>query len=68
MPTKRAFIFVSLALTLYLLANQTQVGWVYIMSNGLAGLLIVTFFYSLGMLNAVYIERTWHRLSRNPVF
>jgi uncharacterized protein (DUF58 family) len=66
MPTKRAFIFVSLALTLYLLANQTQVGWVYIMSNGLAGLLIVTFFYSLGMLNAVYIERTWHRLSDQP--
>jgi len=63
MPTKRALVLVVLALALYLLANQTQVGWTYVMVDGLAGLLIVAFFYSLGMLKPVQLRRTFHNLS-----
>jgi hypothetical protein len=66
MPTKRAWVFIILALGLYLLANQTQVGWVYIMTNSLVGLLLVTFFYALGMLKPIRVHRTFHTLSTHP--
>src|SRR5262245_1266494 len=64
MPTRRAFIFLGLALGLYMLANQTQVGWVYIMSDGLISLLVLLFFYSWGMLNAIQVEHACRNLSR----
>jgi hypothetical protein len=63
MPTRRAWIFIILALALYLLANQTQVGWVYVMTNSLIGLLLATFLYGLGMLKPIRVHRTFHNLS-----
>jgi uncharacterized protein (DUF58 family) len=63
MPTQRAFVFLILALALYLLANQTQVGWIYIMTNGLVGLLAIAFFYAWGMLKPLHIQRVFQPLS-----
>ncbi len=66
MPTKRAWIFLTLALVLYFLANQTQVGWLYIITDSIIGLLIVTFFYTRGMLNPIRVHRTFRNLSASP--
>jgi len=63
MPTKRAWVWLTLALVFYLLANQTQVGWIYIFSNALLGLLSGAFFYQRGLLKAITVERS---LSRVP--
>ncbi|MBI1880800.1 MAG: DUF58 domain-containing protein, partial [Chloroflexi bacterium] len=57
MPTKRAWGLFILALTLYFLANQTQVGWIYIITDGLIGLLLVAAIYSWGMLNPIRVTR-----------
>lgn len=65
MPTKRTGFLVVLGLALYFLANQTQVGWLYIMADGLAGLLLVAFFYARGMLKPVRVERTFRNLASN---
>lgn len=48
--TRRAWTFLIVALLLYFLANQTQVGWLYLMSNALVGLLGIAWLYSWGML------------------
>lgn len=63
MPTRRSFVLLFLALGLYFIANQTQVGWVYIMVNAIVGLLLVTFFFSRGMLKAIQGRRAFHNLS-----
>ncbi len=59
MPTRRAWTLFILALILYFLANQTQVGWLYILTDGLIGLLVVAFFYSQGMLKPIRASRTF---------
>ncbi|GAB4581880.1 MAG: DUF58 domain-containing protein [Anaerolineales bacterium] len=43
MPTRRAATFLFLSLLLYLFANQTQVGWLYVMSALLAGIVLTAF-------------------------
>ncbi len=63
MPTKRAFLLLLLASALYMLANQTQVGWVYIMVNMVIGLLVAAFFFSRGSLKGLSIQRSFHNLS-----
>lgn len=63
MPTRRAFIFLILAVALYFLANQTQVGWVYIMVDILLGLLVGAFFYGWGLLRSVRVERSFQPLA-----
>jgi uncharacterized protein (DUF58 family) len=63
MPTRRAFIFLILALALYFLANQTQVGWVYIMVDLLLGLLVGAFLYGQGLLSSLQVERRFQPLS-----
>ncbi len=63
MPTRRTFVLIILALGLYFIANQTQVGWVYIMTNALIGLVLVSFIFSLGMLKSIRGTRTFHNLS-----
>ena len=50
-------------MALYFVANQTQVGWVYIMVNALIALLLVSFVYSWGMLKAVNGQRSFRNLS-----
>jgi hypothetical protein len=59
MPTKRTWKLLFIAIILYFLANQTQVGWLYIITAAMIGLLFVTFFYSRGMLNAIQASRTF---------
>ncbi len=59
MPTPRAWRLLFIAIILYLLANQSQVGWLYVITDGLVGLLIVAFFYSRGMLNSIEAKRTF---------
>lgn len=60
MPSTRAWSLFILALILYFLANQTQVGWVYIFTDMLIGLLVVTALYSWGILNSLQISRNIH--------
>lgn len=43
MPTRRTITFLILAFLLYLFANQTQVGWLYVMSALLAGMVATAF-------------------------
>jgi uncharacterized protein (DUF58 family) len=57
MPSTRAWSLLILALVLYFLANQTQVGWVYIFTDMLIGLLVVAALYSWGILNTLQISR-----------
>ncbi|MBZ0289835.1 MAG: DUF58 domain-containing protein, partial [Anaerolineae bacterium] len=57
MPTSRALTFLSAALVLYLFANQTQVGWLYVMSALLAGTVLAGWFLSRGMLKRIRAER-----------
>ncbi|MCB0194060.1 MAG: DUF58 domain-containing protein [Anaerolineae bacterium] len=55
----RVFVLFILALALYLLANQTQVGWLYLMSNSLIGLLVVDYFYGRRLLKGVRFARSF---------
>jgi uncharacterized protein (DUF58 family) len=66
MPTWRAWALFILALILYFLANQTQVGWIYIITDGLIGLLIVAAIYSWRMLNSIQAIRVLRRISSDP--
>ncbi len=63
MPTKRTWGFLILAVILYFLANQTQVGWIYVMVAGILALLVVNFFYSRGILVRLNIQRLFSDLS-----
>jgi uncharacterized protein (DUF58 family) len=63
MPTKRTGGFLILAAALYFLANQTQVGWIYVMVAGILALLVVNFFYARGMLSRLNIQRTCSNLA-----
>lgn len=63
MPTRRAIAIFILAAMLYLIANQTQVGWVYLMVDALLALLLASFVYGLGNLRNLRGERTFRNLS-----
>ncbi len=63
MPTRKAVTFTILAVVLYMLANQTQVGWVYIMADALIGLLLIAGFFSWGTLKPLHFHRTFINLS-----
>jgi len=53
MPTARALTFLSAALVLYLFANQTQVGWLYVMSALLAGVVLVAWWSGRSVLTGL---------------
>ncbi|NUM43852.1 MAG: DUF58 domain-containing protein [Anaerolineales bacterium] len=53
MPTRRAATFLFLAFLLYLFANQTQVGWLYVMSALLAGVVVAAFGINRGALKGL---------------
>ncbi len=57
MPTRRAWALFMVALILYFLANQTQVGWVYLITDGLVALLGVAALYSWRMLKPIQGQR-----------
>ncbi len=52
MPTRRAYTVLFLSFILYLFANQTQVGWLYVMSALLAGVV-----FSAYLLNRQTLQR-----------
>jgi uncharacterized protein (DUF58 family) len=56
-PTRRATTFLLLALLLYLFANQTQVGWLYVMSALLAGIVVAAFAINRRTLKGLTGER-----------
>ncbi|MEM7032710.1 MAG: DUF58 domain-containing protein [Chloroflexota bacterium] len=66
MPTKRAGVIFAMALIFYLLANQTQVGWIYIFTNILLGFLIVSFFYARGLLSRLIVTRSIRPVDDQP--
>ncbi|GAB4419001.1 MAG: hypothetical protein Fur0044_15180 [Anaerolineae bacterium] len=66
MPTRRAWALFVLALILYFLANQTQVGWIYIITDSIIGLLIVAAIYSWGMLTGIRASRELRPVSADP--
>jgi uncharacterized protein (DUF58 family) len=57
MPTARTRTFVIAALLLYFFANQTQVGWLYIMSALLAGVILAAWGFSFRALRCISGER-----------
>jgi uncharacterized protein (DUF58 family) len=57
MPTSRFLTFLSAALVLYLFANQTQVGWLYVMSALLAGVVLAAWWLGRGMLKGLSGKR-----------
>ncbi|MBN1219597.1 MAG: DUF58 domain-containing protein [Anaerolineae bacterium] len=63
MPARRVWGFLILAIGLYFLANQTQVGWLYVLVDGIIGLLIASFFYSRGMLTPIRAKRIFQNLA-----
>lgn len=60
MPTRRAWTLLFLAVAFYGLANQTQVGWLYLFADAFIGFWIVAWLYSLGMLRGLGLSRTLH--------
>jgi uncharacterized protein (DUF58 family) len=58
MPTKRTSTLLIAALLLYFFANQTQVGWLYVMSALLAGSACAAWLLNRGMLKRLSGERT----------
>jgi uncharacterized protein (DUF58 family) len=57
MPTTRAGTVLVAALVLYFFANQTQVGWLYVMSALLAGVVLAAFWLGRGGLRGIEGER-----------
>ena len=57
MPTLRTFWFLVAGFLLYLFANQTQVGWLYVMSAILIGLVIVGFLLNRTMTKDLHAAR-----------
>src|SRR5215475_3274297 len=57
MITARARTFLVAAVVLYLFANQTQVGWLYVMSALLAGMVLAGAWLSRGVLQKISAER-----------
>lgn len=63
MPTRRAGLLFLVAILLYGLANQTQVGWIYIISDGLVGVILAAYLYSWWGLNSLQITRQFKKPS-----
>ncbi len=57
MITARARTFLVAAAVLYLFANQTQVGWLYVMSALLVGMVLAGGWLSRGVLRRIDAER-----------
>lgn len=57
MPTSRSYTFLITAFLLYLFANQTQVGWLYVMSALLAGVVMTAFWLSRKSLQGIDGQR-----------
>jgi uncharacterized protein (DUF58 family) len=65
-PTRRGWAIAAVALLLYLFANQTQVGWLYVMSALAAGMWLTALFLPRRMLRGLTLVRRVNG-SENPV-
>ncbi len=68
MPTGRTVTFLVAGVMLYMFGNQTQVGWLYVMSALLIGTLIAAFFLNLRAVNGVQIERLLNDAAHGEVY
>jgi uncharacterized protein (DUF58 family) len=66
MPTSRTASFLLAALVLYFFANQTQVGWLYVMSALLAGAVLAAWWLGRGALRHITADRTVGQASGLP--
>ncbi len=57
MPTGRAYVLLTTSFLLYLFANQTQVGWLYVMSALLIGIVLMAWWMNRRMLPTLQAER-----------
>jgi uncharacterized protein (DUF58 family) len=57
MPTARAYSFIVAAFVVYLFANQTQVGWLYVMAALLAGTMVAAVWLNRNTLRGLGGER-----------
>jgi uncharacterized protein (DUF58 family) len=57
MPTRRATTLIATTLLLYFFANQTQVGWLYVLSALLAGVLLASWSIHLAALRGLQADR-----------
>jgi uncharacterized protein (DUF58 family) len=57
MPTRRTTTLIIATLLLYFFANQTQVGWLYVMSALLAGVLLASWAIHLAALRGIRADR-----------
>lgn len=57
MPTGRAYVLLTTSFLLYLFANQTQVGWLYVMSALLVGIVLMAWWMNRHMLPKLQGER-----------
>jgi uncharacterized protein (DUF58 family) len=53
MPTTRTLTFLSAAVVMYLFANQTQVGWLYVITAMLAGVVLAGWWLGRGTLRGI---------------
>mgnify|MGYP001594543927 CR=1 FL=1 len=65
MPTKRALAFLIVSVLLYLFANQTQVGWIYIMSAIVAGVLAASWWLNRRTLRGITASRVFSAQKQN---
>ena len=66
MPTKRTRTFLIVALLFYLVANQTQVGWLFVVSALLAGLVPASWWLNRLMLRDLSGDREIRNSTRPP--
>jgi uncharacterized protein (DUF58 family) len=57
MPTTRTTVVVIAVLLLYLFGNQTQVGWMFVMSALLAGVVVAAWWFNRRMLRGIHVAR-----------
>jgi uncharacterized protein (DUF58 family) len=57
MPTPRAYSFIAAALILYFFANQTQVGWLYVVSALLMGTVVAGWWFNRRSLSGLQGQR-----------
>ena len=63
-PSKVFWYFLLISAILYVLANQTQIGWIYIMSNLILGFLGALFIYQFGLLHKIKTSRRYKKVAK----
>ena len=67
MPTARFYSFLAASLAFYFFANQTQIGWLYVVSALLCGILLAGFVFNRRAARGIKIRRLLHMTADLPV-